>query len=135
MKETPKEKLMRFRLSIQAKKDEASRQEKAERERREEERVRGKGKTGIKLSSLAIGNKGLHLTHKLHHKRGVVWCWRCGYYATENPRELNEKCKGEVMRGNIYFLNRLKDNKTPRKSIEWPFAEGEGPPEGPVIAG
>eukprot|EP00973_Karenia_brevis_P072747 10103802-Karenia_brevis.AAC.1 len=31
----------------------------------------------------ATGN--LHPTHHLAHRRGLVWCWKCGHYAATKP--------------------------------------------------
>ncbi len=85
---------------------------------------------GILRGELQYGD-AVRGSHKLHHKRGVVWCKRCGAYCTENARNLELQCE-EPTRGGIGVLNRIKDNKTPRSRMSWPFDEGVGPPEGPV---
>lgn len=45
---------------------------------------------GIQMS----GSKGtfIHDSHRVAHKRGIVWCWKCGKYATVRGRCLLKKC-------------------------------------------
>ena len=134
-KETPKERLKRLRMSIEEKKKVAKEQEEKKKKQELEAKNSNTMKYGVLRSSLNLGETDLHPTHRMHHRRGIVWCWTCGCYASEAARELRDVCAGEPTRGRNYFLNRLKDQKTPRKSMTWPMAEGEGPPEGPVIDG
>jgi len=122
VKEDAKSRLQRLRDSIQRKKDENLSKLKAT-----EEPTKGKG-----VSEDAIGIGTLHPSHNMHHKRGIVWCWNCGAYVTENPRDLAEPCTGEKSRGRKGFLNKLKQDLPPRLHMDWPLREGEGPPEGHV---
>lgn len=92
-----------------------------------------KFKNGVPRSLLKLGEGELHHSHRMHHCRGIVWCWRCGCYASETARGLHKVCEGQPTRGQHYFLKRLAERKTPRKSMSWPLADGEGPPEGPVL--
>ena len=86
----------------------------------------------VMREDLNLGKQTLHLSHDMHHERGIVWCWRCGAYGTAGGKNLMKACGGEVSRGAGYFLNRLRAGMTPRSCVEWPCAVGEGPPEGPV---
>ena len=113
--ETARQRLDRLRASAKAKKN--------------QHRAVG----GVPRSQLVIGRQALHSSHKLHHKRGVVWCWRCGAYGTESLIKLAKVCDGETSRGTEGFLSRLKLGLTPRDGLEWPMELGVGPPEGPVL--
>ena len=90
---------------------------------------------GVSLEQLQLGGGVLHPTHRMHYKRGVVWCWGCGAYGTAVVRHLAEPCEGEPTRGASYFLNRLRDGETPRPELDWPLGAGVGPSEGKVLEG
>ena len=96
------------------------------------EKKRGQG---VLASTLSFGGGALHATHRLHHKRGIIWCWNCGAYGTEVVRRLAEICDGDKGRGGEENLRRVKQGKTPRYDLDWPLLEGEGPGEGRVLMG
>ena len=123
--ETSRQRLHRLREGIEKKRREAMAQ-KAEEEAK-------KVINTVRREELIMGKARLHPTHNMHHKRGIVWCWGCGAYAGAEGKNLLKPCQGKVSRGAAYFLNRLREGKTPRESVCWPCAVGEGPPEGPVV--
>jgi len=88
----------------------------------------------ISIQSLNLQGPPLHGSHRLHHRRGIVWCWGCGKYATEYVKPgLAAPCAPQdVTRGANNFLNRLRDGLTPRQDLRWPYDIGHGPPEGRV---
>ena len=61
----------------------------------------------------------LHQTHSLADKRGVVWCWRCGKYATSRGRALLKRCSGAPNATGKQVLARIRRNLTPNSSVEW----------------
>ena len=107
-----------------------------ERLNRLREGLRAKAEARIlRRSQFAFGGGELHHTHRLHHKRGLVWCWNCGAMTSDVARKLTEKCDIEPTRGGEGFLRRLRQGKTPRTDFEWPMLPGQGLPEGPVREG
>ena len=87
----------------------------------------------LRASQFAVGNLALHDSHKVHHRRGVLWCWHCAAYSTEALKHLSKPCAGRPGRGAQQFLERLKAGNPPRKGMDWPMAEGSGLPSGPVV--
>ena len=87
----------------------------------------------ILASQLNLGHLHLHHSHLLHHRRGVVWCWKCGAYGTEALRNLSRPCAIQPARAGKVVLSRLKDGHTPRVGMEWPLGEGVGLASGPVL--
>ena len=87
----------------------------------------------LRASQFNVGNLKLHGSHKLHHRRGIVWCWHCAAYGTEALKNLSKPCAGRPGRGAQCFLDRLKAGNPPRKDMDWPVAEGIGPLSGPIV--
>ena len=88
-------------------------------------------------SQLGLMGEGLHPSHTLHHKRGIVWCWRCGSYVKATSRGLAKPCSEEgkqLGRGGQNNLKRLAKGQTPRADLEWPLGD-EGLGEGRVHEG
>ena len=85
----------------------------------------------VQLINMSVGRQKLHPSHRLHHRWGVVWCWRCGRTATTAAKHLTKNCSHlKVSRGNRESLRRIRQGKTPRTGMDWPLAHGEGPPDG-----
>ena len=86
------------------------------------------------FASIVMGRQPLHSSHRLHYKRGVVWCWHCAGYGTQAPKKLIKPCTGELTRGGNEYLRNLARGLTPRKDLQWPFPVGVGHLDGPVGA-
>ena len=84
------------------------------------------------ISTIILGKQPIHSTHRLHYKRGIVWCWHCAGYGTEAPKKLIRPCKAELTRGGEGYLRRIARGDTPRSSLSWPLRANEGHAEGPV---
>ena len=83
-----------------------------------------------------IGKQELHPTHIYAHKRGVVWCWRCGFYASARAERLAKPCMGRAPRGTAGwdYLARIRKGLTPKRAMSaWPLGDGASPPEGLVL--
>ena len=92
----------------------------------------------IMKSQLGAMGEALHDSHTMHHRQGIVWCWRCGGYATELSRSLGKPCLEGGMspsRGGANNLKRLAKGLTPRSDLEWPRGASEGLGEGRVVQG
>ena len=73
-----------------------------------------------------IGN-GLRLidkSHSLAGGRGIVWCWRCGNYATQRPHLLCQPCPGVPAAKGVATLARLRQGKPPYP-LKGTWPEGE----------
>ena len=92
----------------------------------------------ILISQLGAMGEAVHASHNLHHRRGVIWCWRCGSYATEVNRSLGKPClEGGMLpsRGGANNLRRLARGLAPRSDLEWPLGASDGLGEGHVVIG
>ena len=69
-----------------------------------------------------LGNTPLHVSHVEHlaWHRGLLWCWRCGCFATTVPNHLRQVCEKPTVAG-ARQLKRLKLGQTPRGNVEWPL--------------
>ena len=144
--ETARQRLQRLKASKKAKEEaaearreeekrRAERQKDEERQKAEEEerkRIKQQRGQGVHIDELDLGGAELHPSHRMHYKRGVVWCWECGAMVTQKARGLGRPCDLKATRGKQGWLNRLDAGDTPRKGMEWPLQEGIGPPEGKV---
>ena len=80
---------------------------------------------------LSFAGHILHATHKMAHKRGIVWCGRCGVWSTSAPRGLREPCYGIPTRAGQAVLRRLKRGETPiARMTDWPLPSDAAPPPG-----
>ena len=81
------------------------------------------GRQGL---GLTIGSTQAHISHVLIYSKGIVWCEKCGAYATAalqtRPRLelLSHICMQVPTRRGRGFLNRLRSGRPPRPDIEWP---------------
>ena len=73
------------------------------------------------LNSLS---RRIHTSHPLGHKRGVVWCWKCGSFAAMSISKLGQECSGGANRYGRACLSRLRRGLTPRSDKEWPNGGG-----------
>ena len=82
---------------------------------------------------IRAGRHWLHQSHRLAAYKGVVWCWTCGSYATDEPRRLRLECQGHPAKGSFAAscLSRLRKGSTPRSGMEWPSQTGPLP--GPMV--
>ena len=128
MAESARERIARLREGIKNKKMEAEKARKGE-----DEAYKLSGSKNVLLSQLSFAGGNIHDSHRLHHMRGVIWCWGCGSYVTELARGLTEECSGNKTRGSQGFISRLTRRLPPRRNMQWPLVEGEGPLEGRVI--
>ena len=76
------------------------------------------------LAAPVLGNVRLHPTHLCHiaWHRGLVWCWRCGCFATAVLNDLKKECTGPTTAGTRQ-LKRLRLGQTPINTVDWPLAE------------
>eukprot|EP00974_Lingulodinium_polyedra_P110719 10707396-Lingulodinium_polyedra.AAC.1 len=70
-----------------------------------------------------------HDTHVLAHKRGLLFCWRCGAYGSKGPQKLLKPCLGRG-RKTAEIVRRLSRGLTPVSHVQWPLTEAVAPPEG-----
>ena len=76
----------------------------------------------IDNGSVHVGNHNIHFSHKLYIHRGLRYCSRCGYYATDSQaRGLVRKCVPPKVNGR-YILKCIASDKLPRalKERGWP---------------
>ena len=98
--------------------------------------VNSTGKRTITISPfLASLSKQIHPSHPLGHKRGVVWCWRCGSFASKSIVKLGIACTGGADRYGLACLSRLRRGLTPRSPRDWPDGGGfaDSPPDLAII--
>ena len=79
---------------------------------------------------LVFAGRVLHATHKMAHKRGIIWCTRCGVWSTSAPRGLREPCNGIPTRAGLGVIRRVRRGLTPIPRLaDWPLpADGAPPP-------
>ena len=130
--ETARQRLERLRSCVKAKEEKAKAEKEEKKKKNEEEAKKHEEGQGVHISQIAIGSITIDPSHRLYHKRGIIWCWECGVVASQTPRDLGQGCALKVTRGRKYWLNRLRAGETPRKGMQWPFEMGSGPPEGRV---
>ena len=78
--------------------------------------------------ALGSFSRMIHPTHPLGHKRGVVWCWKCGAFAVRDPQKLGDPCmpisfSGPAIKSEAYgraCLSRVRRGLTPRSDMQWP---------------
>ena len=70
----------------------------------------------------SIGGIRIHPSHQPHlgWHRGIVWCWRCGKYATRVPINLRKGCEGLTESGQKH-LTQLRQGKPPSCKVSWPL--------------
>ena len=66
------------------------------------------------------GRHVLHGSHKFVAYKGLVYCERCGYYATSVPQLLKLECLGFPKRSSIPVLWRLRRGMLPQGLPCWP---------------
>ena len=126
--ETARQRLRRLQENLKKKKEKEK-----EKTAMAKAKATAKEENWVSIQSLNLQGPAIHPTHKLHHRRGIVWCWGCGKYATEYIKPgLAAPCLPEVTRGANYFLSRLREGLAPRQDLSWPYDLGHGPPEGRV---
>ena len=81
---------------------------------------------------MRLGAQELHDSHRFGHKRGIVWCWHCGYYGSQRAERLAHPCQGKAPRGSAGwdYLARLRKGLTPKPHMMWPPDEAAAPPTG-----
>ena len=85
-----------------------------------------KGKRTLQVSPfLASLSTRVHASHPLGHKRGVVWCWKCGSFAANAILKLALECPGGADRYGLDCLSRLRRGLTPRSDRKWPDGRGQ----------
>ena len=78
---------------------------------------------------LEFGKRLIHVSHKLGWIRGVLICWKCGYWSTGVPRKLYDMCEPQTKGFGHDSLSRIKRGLTPRSSMkDWPMSQGTPPP-------
>ena len=72
----------------------------------------------------SVGGVKIHDTHLSHlaWHRGIIWCWRCGVYATRVPINLKGTCDGPTEAGQK-ALSLLRQGKPPNCKVDWPLPE------------
>ena len=75
------------------------------------------------IAAPSINGVMIHKTHIPHlgWHRGLVWCWRCGRYATRIPLKLRDVCGGWTESG-ANHLGQLRQGKPPTGTT-WPLKE------------
>ena len=70
----------------------------------------------------SIGGVLIHSSHCAHLEwhRGLVWCWRCGHYATRVPINLRKECEGLTESGEKHLVQ-LRQGKPPSCKVDWPL--------------
>ena len=70
----------------------------------------------------SIGGVLIHESHQPHlgWHRGIVWCWRCGRYATRVPIDLRKICEGLTDSGHKHLVQ-LRQGKPPSCKVSWPL--------------
>ena len=68
-----------------------------------------------------LGNKPIHHTHDMYIFRGLSYCNRCGYIATNQVRALSDRCV-EPRRNGKNVLKHIREGKVPpsTKLAKWP---------------
>ena len=71
-----------------------------------------------------VGGTTIHTSHLAHlgWHRGLVWCWKCGNYATRVPVELKTLCDGPTLAGKR-AIAQLRQGKPPTGYVSWPHPE------------
>ena len=84
-------------------------------------------------TTVTVGGKPLHKSHRLVSYRGCFWCWHCGCYCTHRPLALADECKPPTATG-LRQIARLKKGKSPRADVQWPLpADGMPFPRIPAV--
>merc|ERR1712224_495548 len=65
----------------------------------------------------------VHHSHHVVSYRGVVWCWKCGSWRTTVSRNLAKQCTGHATVACQRVLDRVRANKPPISSMEWPLPD------------
>ena len=65
----------------------------------------------------------LHASHRFDSKRGVVWCCKCGKFATTRGRALLKPCTRVANESGQKALKRVRRGLTPHSSATWPESE------------
>ena len=103
-------------------------------------RTVSRGKRTLVVSPwLASFTVRLHESHALGHKRGIIWCWKCGSFSVTKIDKLGIACPGGTRRKSygLSCLKRLRKGKTPRHDLRWPRGESElddAPPDVVILA-
>ena len=85
------------------------------------------GGPAVPAAIVSIAGKGIHSSHRLSHKRGVMWCGRCGCYAVLRVANLGLPCRGYAAGAGATALGRLAAGFTPsRGMLQWPRDPEEG---------
>ena len=75
------------------------------------------------VEPISIGYKFLHPSHWFSRFRGLVFCQRCGYYATTKPKNLKDECRGHPTVASRHYLNNLRSGRVPHPNVRFPEAE------------
>ena len=68
---------------------------------------------------MGTGGRVIHKSHRLAGGRGVVWCWKCGYYAVIRPQKLCRPCPGAPGEKGAMTLARLRKGLPPYSVGKW----------------
>ena len=68
------------------------------REKKDEEATASNVPSAVSSAAAppTVGARPLHKSHGIWSYRGVLWCERCGAYATDRPMRLSAPCGGEL---------------------------------------
>lgn len=70
---------------------------------------------------LAPAPKDVHVSHLLHHHRGIWWCKACGAFMISVARSLRVACRRVPTYSGQAALERLALGLTPIPRLEWPL--------------
>ena len=75
--------------------------------------------------------EGIHGTHLIGQRRGLVWCWKCGTWSSgKKLQKLGAPCPRRPTTWGTKVLQRLRKGLTPEPKSEWPLSEEAAPREG-----
>ncbi len=67
-----------------------------------------------------VGQRRLHPSHRLEHRRGVILCTQCGFFSASKARELFRECTKTRSKNTRNNVVRWLEGLPPKHNMVWP---------------